>query len=267
MRRLTPLMALLVLGLLAFAIEPAWADKASNAAADLAASSADDTASTENGWDKIGDNIAKFRHFGFITRLFIGLGLSVACSWVIAWHPRRSTRIDPLSDLEERKALILLGMVGAVAAELGIDQNMAFVIFGIGALVRFRTVLDNPKITGKAILVVVIGLACGAGSWAMATFVTAASWALIFWLDSHISARIRLRLSPKLDIKHVYGDVQEFLQRNHCRIKSTSLYEQKRQITILAHIPSDLDPVELEASLKAKLPKAADGCEIDIRVG
>ena len=188
------------------------------------------------------------------------------CSYVIAWHPRRSTKVDPLSDLEERKALILLGLVGAVAAEIGIDQNMAFVIFGIGALVRFRTVLDNPKITGKAILVVVIGLACGAGSWAMAVFVTAASWALIYWLDSHISARIRLRVGPKLDLRHVYADIQEFLQKNHCRIKSSNLYEQKRQIVFLAHIPAELDPIELEASLKAKLPKAADGCEVDIRV-
>ena len=81
---------------------------------------------------------------------------------------------DPLADLEERKALILLGVVGAVVAELsGTSQTLAFVIFGIGALLRFRTVLDNPKLTGKAIMVVVVGLACGMGSWAMAVFVTA----------------------------------------------------------------------------------------------
>ena len=42
-------------------------------------------------------------------------------------------------------------MVGAVVAELsGTSQTLAFVIFGIGALLRFRTVLDNPKLTVKA---------------------------------------------------------------------------------------------------------------------
>ena len=47
-------------------------------------------------------------------------------------------------------------MVGAIVAELsGSSQTLAFVIFGIGALLRFRTVLDNPKVTGKAITVVV----------------------------------------------------------------------------------------------------------------
>src|SRR5262249_58399161 len=126
------------------------------------------------------------------------LALAVAYAWVVAWHPR-STRIDSLSNLEERKTLVLLGMVGAVVAELsGVSTTLAFVIFGIGALLRFRTVLDNPKLTVKAITVLVIGLACGMGSWVMAVFVTAFSWVLIFWLDSRISCRLRIRLARDL---------------------------------------------------------------------
>src|SRR5262249_40020263 len=100
------------------------------------------------------------------------LSLAIVCSWIVAWHPR-STRLASRSDLEERKTLILLGMVGAVVAELcGTSQTLAFVIFGIGALLRFRTVLDNAKLMVKAIIVVVVGLACGTGSWVMAVFVT-----------------------------------------------------------------------------------------------
>jgi len=45
-----------------------------------------------------------------------------------AWHPRRSSLANPLADLEERKTLILLGMVGAIVAELsGSSQTLAFV--------------------------------------------------------------------------------------------------------------------------------------------
>lgn len=264
MRRLILTLAVVVAALLLF--EPAaLADRAEEAGAALAQSPAADQKA--GGWEAIAHSASQFHHWGFLFRLAIGLTLSVVCAWVIAWHPRRSTKVDPLSDLEERKALILLGMVGAVAAELGVNQNMAFVIFGIGALIRFRTVLDNPKVTGKAIMVVVIGLACGMGHWAMAAFVTAAAWGLIFWLDSHLSARIRIRVASKLDLRHIYAEAQEFLHRNHCRIKSASVYDQKRQIVFLTHIPSDLDPIELETSLKAKLPKAAEGCDVDIRVG
>src|SRR4029450_7778516 len=141
-----------------------------------------------NSWLSIEKSVEQFAHPSFILRLFLSLTLAVGCAFAIAWHPRRASLGDPLADFEERKALILLGVVGAVVAELsGTSQTLAFVIFGIGALLRFRTLLDNPKLTGKAIMVVVVGLACGMGSWAMAVFVTAFSWLLVYWLDSHAS--------------------------------------------------------------------------------
>ena len=144
----------------------------------------------------------------------------MACAWLVAWHPRRSSRLDTLSDLEERKTLVLLGMVGAIVAELsGTSPTLAFVIFGIGALLRFRTVIDNPKLTGKAITVVVIGLACGMGSWTMAVFVTLFSWVLIFWLESHIACRIRIRLAEEVDPKLVFGAVQSLLVSRRCRLQ------------------------------------------------
>src|SRR5213078_16077 len=157
-----------------------------------------------NSWVSIQESVEQFGHPDFILRLFLSLALAVGCAWVIAWHPRRASLHDPLADLEERKALILLGVVGAVIAELsGTSQTLAFVIFGIGALLRFRTLLGNPKLTGKAIMIVVVGLACGMGSWAMAVFVTGFSWLLMFWLDSHSSCEVRIRLNNGADAKPV----------------------------------------------------------------
>jgi hypothetical protein len=73
-------------------------------------------------------SLEQFLHPEFMLRLFLSLTLAIACSWIVAWHPR-STRLASLSDLEERKTLILLGMVGAVVAELsGTSQTLAFVI-------------------------------------------------------------------------------------------------------------------------------------------
>src|SRR5207302_10765436 len=97
-----------------------------------------------NSWLSIQQSIQQFGHPEFRLRIFLSLSLAVGCAWAIAWHPRRASLADPLADLEERKALILLGVVGAVVAELsGTSQTLAFVIFGIGALLRFRTLLDN----------------------------------------------------------------------------------------------------------------------------
>jgi hypothetical protein len=158
-------------------------------------------------------------------------------------------------------------MVGAVVAELsGLSQTLAFVIFGIGALLRFRTVLDNPKLTGKAIIVVVIGLACGMGSWVMAVFVTAFSWILIFWLDSRISCRLRIRLVRDVaDTDPMIGVVQKLLITSGCRLQSSDYNKAKRQMVYFLHIPADLDLRKLEFDIRAALPKG-DSARIDFSV-
>jgi len=209
-----------------------------------------------DSWVSIQQSIQQFGHPEFILRLFLSLSLAVGCAYAIAWHPRRASLADPLADLEERKALILLGVVGAVVAELsGTSQTLAFVIFGIGALLRFRTVLDNPKLTGKAIMVVVVGLACGMGSWAMAVFVTIFGWLLVYWLDSHSSCRVRIRLDDQEDPKPVFDMVQSLLVSRKCRLQSSALYEDKGQMVFLLYIPTGVDPRQLEAEVRSRLRK------------
>jgi hypothetical protein len=212
-----------------------------------------------DSWQSMQHSVEQFSHPEFMLRLFLSFTLAVACAWLVAWHPRRSSRLDSLTDLEERKTLVVLGMVGAIVAELsGTNQTLAFVIFGIGALLRFRTVMDNPKLTGKAITVVVIGLACGMGYWTMAVFVTIFSWVLIYWLDSYIACRIRIRLAEDVDPKLVFGSVQALLVARRCRLQNSSIYKRKRQLEFLLHIPAELDLRQLDLDLRAKLPKPDD---------
>ena len=219
-----------------------------------------------NSWLSMQHSLEQFRHPEFMLRLLLSLALAVACAWVVAWHPR-SARVESLSNLEERKTLVLLGMVGAVVAELsGVSQTLAFVIFGIGALLRFRTVLDNPKLTGKAITVVVIGLACGMGSWVMAVFVTAFSWVLVFWLDSRISCRLRIRLVRDVaDSDPVVGALQSLLISRGCQLQSSAYNKAKRQLVYFLHIPAELDLRKLETDIRAALPKG-DNARIDFSV-
>jgi len=209
-----------------------------------------------NSWVSIQKSVEQFAHPSFILRLFLSLTLALGCAFAIAWHPRRASLRDPLRDFEERKALIFMGVVGAVVAELsGSSQTLAFVIFGIGALLRFRTLLDNPKLTGKAIMIVVVGLACGMGSWAMAVFVTAFSWLLMFWLDSHSSCEVRIRLDETEDPKPVFDAVQSLLLSHKCRLQSSSLYEDKGRMVFLLYLPYGVDPTRLEHEVRSKLRK------------
>jgi hypothetical protein len=251
---LRPIAAVAVIALLSVLSSAAFA---ANPAEEMAKSGATGGIDPKgNSWVSIQQSIQQFGHPEFILRLFLSLSLAVGCAYAIAWHPRRASLADPLADLEERKALILLGVVGAIVAELsGTSQTLAFVIFGIGALLRFRTVLDNPKLTGKAIMVVVIGLACGMGSWAMAVFVTIFGWLLVYWLDSHSSCRVRIRLDDQEDPKPIFGMVQSLLVSHKCRLQSSALYEDKGQMVFLLYIPTGVDPRQLEAEVRSRLRK------------
>ena len=210
-----------------------------------------------NPWLSMRHSLDQFLHPEYILRLFLNLALAVACAWVVAWHPR-SSRLASLSDLEERKTLVLLGMVGAIVAELSaVSQTLAFVIFGIGALLRFRTV-SQSETHRKAITVVIIGLACGMGSWVMAVFVTVFSWILIFWLESRIACRLRVRLAEEVDVEQMFGTVQSLLVSRGCRLQTSALYKGKRQLEFFLNIPAELDLRKLELDLRAMLPKAND---------
>ena len=217
-----------------------------------------------DSWQSIQNSLQQFAQPVFVLRLFLSFLLAVACAWVVGWHPHRSKFGDPISDNEARKTLLILGLVGAVVAELTAgNPTMAFVIFGIGALLRFRTALDNPKLTGKAIMVVIIGLACGMGSWAMAVFVTAFTWLLVYWVESSVGCRMRIRLDKGVDPEPVFGAVQALLVTLGCQVKSSELNSAKAQMVFLMLISSGLDPKKLEADVRAKLPQGEDA-RIDI---
>lgn len=211
-----------------------------------------------DSWLSIQHSIGQLEQPFFILRLFLSLTLSVVTASIIAWHPRSSNR-EALAELEERKTLMILGMVGAAVAELSmINHSLALVIFGIGALLRFRTVLDNPKVTGKAILVVVIGLACGVGAWAMAILLTAFSWILIYWLDSRIAVRLQIRLDKSVDPEPVFGAVQSLLISRGCHLQSSSINKPKGLLVFLMHVPATLELNSLKLELFSTLPEPAD---------
>lgn len=218
-----------------------------------------------NSWLSIQNSIQQFSHIDFVLRLFLSFSLSVVCAWVLTWHPRRTSLWDPVVDLEERKTIIILGLVGAIVAELaGSSPPLAFVIFGIGALVRFRTVLDNPKLTGKAITVVVIGLACGMGSWVMAVFVTAFAWLLLFFLESYLTCRVRLRINKGADVNATLALLQPLLSARNCRILRTDVNAKKGLLILTVYMPAGLEPKMLEADIRQAI--ATDGTlEVNIK--
>jgi hypothetical protein len=85
-------------------------------------------------------------------------------------------------------------------------------------------------------------------------------------LDSHIACQIEIRLAKEVNPKPVFDRVRALLVTHRCRLKSSALYEGKRRLVFLLHIPADLDLRQLELDVRAKLP-ASDDAQIKIEVG
>jgi hypothetical protein len=99
----------------------------------------------------------------------------------------------------------------------------------------------------------------------MAVFVTAFSWVLIFWLDSRVACRLRIRLADEEDLESALGSVQSMLVSRGCRLQNAGLNKAKRQMEFFLHIPAELDLRKLEEDLRAMLPEA-DHARIAINV-
>ena len=89
-----------------------------------------------------------------------------------------------VADLEQQKTLIIYSVVGAMIAIIcAVNPSMAFVIFGIGGLMRFRTDLGASKSTGHTIMGTLIGLCWGLGLELVAVFATLYFWVMILVLE------------------------------------------------------------------------------------
>jgi hypothetical protein len=118
-------------------------------------------------WRIITNSFALFRHAPYVADMVLGLLAAVGIGIALTASGRGASA-DPVARAEQRRATVTCALIGCIAAELVqaaeqfyLGAEIALVLFGIGGLVRFRTVFDDPRQTGLAIIAAVLGLACG----------------------------------------------------------------------------------------------------------
>jgi len=112
------------------------------------------------------------------------LVLATVSGALLAFHPVQRGRPRHVADLEQQKTLIIYSVVGAlIAIVCTVNPSMAFVIFGIGGLMRFRTDVGASKSTGHTIMGTLLGLCWGLGLELVATFATLYFWLMIWALE------------------------------------------------------------------------------------
>ncbi len=237
-----------VVGALLVAPEAAWAQFPGGAAqpgADLA------EARKLFGWDALWKmEIATFLQV---------IGGAIAIGAILAWHPLAFSRAS-IEDLDQPKIIVTYTVVGAlVGIVVAASTTMGLVIFGIGGLMRFRTDVGPAKDTGRVILSLILGIACGLQLWMVSILGAAIAWVLIGVLEYRIGMRMVVRgVKPEVvaQAAEAYGGV---LRAFRCRFATPRKNPAKGTVSFILRVRRGLEREAIEAECQAKVAETVRG--------
>jgi hypothetical protein len=207
----------------------------------------------EEGWRAI-------RDWRFTFDLTIDLLVAVGLAALIAYHPKRPKRLTNLEQLDQIHTLLMYPVVGVIVATVvQTVPEMAYAVFGIGGLLRFRTDVGPVRNTGKAILVTVVGLACGLDLFALAFLGTGFTWLLLYFLESRVFYRLVIHWVGS--DKHLHEATDAY--RNIVISEGFELIGEnknfsKLQASFIFRTPAKLTTEEVQ-SLFARIPEELRG--------
>ncbi len=130
-------------------------------------------------------------HFEVILiRLVIAaaLGASVAYRW---WRRLMPSALPPAR--ESAQAQTLIAVAGALmVAVIGDSMARAFGLVGLGAFIRFRSGIKDPRDAAVMFVMIGIGMACGLGAVPIAVVATLFVTAVLVVFDASQRARARM---------------------------------------------------------------------------
>lgn len=204
----------------------------------------------------VGQGWEAFTNWKFVLEIFIALILSTGLAAVIAYHPRTWGKASTLEEADQPKIFIMYAIVGAIVAEaVTAYPPMAFVVFGIGGLLRFRTDVGPARDTGKVILVTIVGLACGMKIYVVAILTTAFGWVVIYLLERLVTHRVVLKGIDAALLAEAAVAYEDVLLENGFTVLSQKKNFIKGQVAFVFRAPGALDREELEELFKDIPPK------------
>lgn len=187
----------------------------------------------------IGEGWHGFANFGFLVDTLLKLTVAAVLGAVFAYHPRHVAAADTLEEVEAPKVYILYAVIGSIIGILVVHYGLVagFVLFGIGGLIRFRTVLTSANLTGRVIFVTLIGLTCGLNLPHVAVLATAFVFGLVYVIEKRATYRITIQALPQEHIREAADAYRVVLQNRGCRILAERKNPMKRRVLFLVSAP------------------------------
>jgi uncharacterized membrane protein YhiD involved in acid resistance len=174
----------------------------------------------------------------------VRLPLAAALGAALALRPRR--RGTPERQPVVIQTQIVLAVVGAVIMlVVGASLARAFGIVGVASLVRYRSKIDDPKDAVVMLSALAVGLAAGAGLYALASFATLFLFLALFVSESFQPERRRFELSIKLGEKtaSLRPKVEEVLRHYRVEFELRTASEEEVLYFVSAALSIETDQV------------------------
>lgn len=203
----------------------------------------------------------------YVADVLIALTVAAALGAALGYHPQVRRKAWSFEQIDQPKTFIMYALAGALAAMVGReDRNMAYVIFGIGGLMRFRTDVGEAKDTGRVILATMVGVLVGLKVIPVALLATAFAWALIFFLERQ---RVEQMMVQGIDREHFAGASEAYraaLVRAKCQFVSERKNLLKGTIQITFRAPVGFTHEALEKHFDQSIEKPFRGAiDWDVR--
>jgi hypothetical protein len=215
-----------------------------------------------------GEGWQGFLNQGFLIRAFLNLSLAAVLGAIIAYHPKHRQTADTFEEIEATQIYILYAVIGSITGILVVQYGMAvgFVLFGIGALIRFRTVLRSASLTGRLIFVTLIGLSAGLDLPHVAVLVTVFGFILIFFLDARFTFRIFVRGLPDKTFTQAVHAYREVLEQDNSRLISEKKDPDRCRVTFIIRSAEVDAGKALEKTFESTVDPALQG-SVDWEIG
>ncbi|MDA1369484.1 MAG: hypothetical protein O2971_01815 [Proteobacteria bacterium] len=197
----------------------------------------------------LGEGWSGFTDVRFLLNALLTLTLATVLGAIIAYHPKHVQRADTLEEIEAPKVFITYAMIGAIIGIMVVKYGLVvgFVLFGIGGLIRFRTILRSATLTGHVIFVTLIGLSCGLDLPHVAVLSTAFGFVLIFILDAKTTYRMYVRALPLERVPEAAASYRALLEAHGCRVMSEKKDPERQRFTLIFRSAEHTAVSELQA--------------------
>ena len=213
-------------------------------------------ASSRHGFDVLLDGWSSLASGWMLLDMVLVLMLALVLGAVIAYHPATRRRVSSLEHFEQPKTFLMYAMVAAmVALIVKVQPAMAFVVFGIGGLLRFRTMVGDAKDTGRVILVTVVGLCCGLKIFVVAIPATVIGWLLVFFLEHQTAGIIKVSGVGEEAIYEAMRVYRATITRLGCSIIGEQTKFIRREFMFVVKAPPSLARETLQHEFDALAPE------------